>query len=441
MKKPILYGVLGVVVLVVAAAAAAPKVIGNGVREATMNSVVNLLPPESRSQLLITENYFNSGWFSSQGELDIRYAFLAEQEDLAVKVLFDISHGPLLLTPDGMRLGLAYAEITPSFNSPELTQALTELSVDLPDMRIDMIADLDQSLLMTFNMDPFNFSDADGQVSFAGMNGSLLANPDMSAELQFSMGMLSALQPATQMGFTMAGLNLQSNSQQMNDMLAPNMAMLAIPAISSEAPFAFNVSNINVSSQLQPSPAGPGQIDINWGFRVGSIETDFPLSSFNWTFNINEIHGDLIRSYYQMIAEIQNAVNNTPPAGTNPAEDYAEEIVTLAIQNSLVFSNLVEANAFEGDHSVEFRVDWRGLPGVTDLESIEAMQILEVLSFDVSVSLDEAAIRQSPLAEMVDPYVQQGYLRVENGRILMDVSLSDTELTVNGETVGLEQFL
>ena len=142
-----------------------------------------------------------------------------------------------------------------------------------------------------------------------------------------------------------------------------------------------------------------------------------------------------------MIAEIQNAVNNTPPAGTNPAEDYAEEIVTLAIQNSLVFSNLVEANAFEGDHSVEFRVDWRGLSGVTDLESIEAMQILEVLSFDVTVSLDEAAVRQSPLAEMVDPYVQQGYLRVENGRILMDVSLSDAELTVNGETVGLEQFL
>jgi len=245
------------------------------------------------------------------------------------------------------------------------------------------------------------------------------------------------------MGFTMAGLNLQSNSQQMNDMLAPSMGMLAIPAISSEAPFAFNVSNISADSQLQASPAGPGQIDISWGFRVGSIETDIPVSSFNWTFNINEVRSDMIRSYYRMIAEIQNAVNSNPAAGSNPVEEYAEEIVTLAIQNSLVFNNFVEANAFDGDHSIQLNIDWRGLPDVsiTDLENIEPMEILEVLSFDLTVSLDEAAIRQSPLAEMVDPYVQQGYLRIENGRILMDASLSDAELTVNDETVGLEQFL
>ena len=92
MKKRILYGALGVTVVLVAAAAAAPKVIGSGVRDATMNGVLNLLPPESRSQLQITETRFDSGWFSSQGELDVRYVALADQENLAVKLLFDISH-------------------------------------------------------------------------------------------------------------------------------------------------------------------------------------------------------------------------------------------------------------------------------------------------------------------------------------------------------------
>jgi uncharacterized protein YdgA (DUF945 family) len=48
---------------------------------------------------------------------------------------------------------------------------------------------------------------------------------------------------------------------------------------------------------------------------------------------------------------------------------------------------------------------------------------------------------RSPLAEMVDPTVQQGYLRVEGGRLLMDMNLSDAALTVNGKTVALEQFL
>ncbi len=441
MKKRLLYGVLGLIAVIAVAAAAAPMVIGRGVREATMNSVVELLPPESRSQLQITETRFDSGWFSSEGELDIRYAALADQEDLAVRLLFEIAHGPLLFTPDGPQLGLAYAEIVPSFNNAEFTQAMTAMPFELPEVRIDMLADLDQSLRITLNMEPFNYSDASAQVSFAGMNGSVVANADLSAELLFSMGQLQAEQPSTQMGFTIAGLELESSTQQMNDLLAPSMAMLAIPSISSGAPFPFSVSNISADSRLQPSPAGPEQIDIRQGFRIANIETDFPVTSVNWTMDINEVHSGLIRNYYNMIAEIQNAINTNPAAGTNPIEEYAEEMVTLAIQNSLVFNNLVEANAFEGDHSVDLRIDWRGMPDVTDLDSIEAMQILEVFGFELTLSLDEAAIMRSPLAEMVDPYVQQGYLRIDGGRILMDMSLSDAELTVNGETVSLEQFL
>lgn len=441
MKKPILYGVLGVIAVVFAAAAAAPKVIGSGVREATMNGMLELLPPESRSQLQITETRFDSGWFSSEGELDVRYIALADQDNMAVRLRFDIAHGPLLFTPDGLQLGLAYAEIVPSFSSPELTQAMTELSFELPEVRIDMLAGLDESLQITLNMEPFNYSDASGQVSFSGMNGSVVANPDLSAELRFNMGQLQAQQAATQMGFTIAGLNLQSTTQQMNDLLAPSMAMLAIPAISSTAPYPFSVSNISADSQVQPSAAGPQQIDVRQGFRIANIEADIPVASVNWTMNINELRSDLIRSYYNMLAEIQNAINSNPPAGTNPVEEYAEEMVTIAIQNSLVFNNLVEANAFDGDHSIDLHIDWRGLPGVTDLDSIEAMEILEVFSFELAVSLDEAAIMRSPLADMVDPYVQQGYLRIESGRILMDASLTDAELTVNGETVPLDQFL
>ncbi len=441
MKKPIVYGVLGLIVVIAAAAAAAPMVIGRGVREATMTSMLNLLPPESRSQLQITETRFDSGWFASEGELDVRYVALADQANLAVRLHFDIAHGPLLFTPDGLRLGLAYAEIVPSLNSPELTQAISELGVNLPGIRFDMIADLDQTLSMGFTMEPFNFSDESGQLNFAGMNGSLVANPDLSAELVFSMGPLQAEEAASQTGFTMAGFELQSTTQQMNELLAPSMAMLAIPSISSSAPYPFTVSNISADSRLQPSGAGPLQIDIHQGFHIASIESDMPLQSLAVSMDFNEVHSELIRSYYRMIAEIQNAINASTAMTNDPLEQQAEQMATIAVQNSLVFNSLVEANAFDGDHSVALNIDWRGMPDVTDLDSIEAMQILEVFSFDVSLSMDEAAVMRSPLAEMVEPSVQQGYFRIEGGRILMDMSLNDAALTVNGKTVPLEQFL
>ncbi|MFN3163626.1 MAG: DUF945 family protein [Pseudohongiellaceae bacterium] len=440
MRKPILYAALGLTAAVVAAAAAAPMVIGMGIRDATITGLLELLPPETRSELVITETRFDRGWFGSEGELDVRYLALAQQEELAVRLLFDISHGPLLFTPDGPRL-VGRCRYRAVLNSPELTQAMAEIPVQLPEVRLDMLASLDQSLSLNFNMEPFSVNDATGQVSFAGMSGSLIAKPDLSAEVRFNMGELRAEQPASQMGLTIAGMTLESTTQQMNDLLAPNMAMLAIPAISSSAPIPFNVSNISVNSRVQSSTAGPEQIDIHQRFLVASIQSDIPVASAGLTIDISELHGDLIRSYSRMMETVQSSMNTSPPAGTNPVEEIAEEMATVAAQNSLVFHTLAEANAFDGDHSIDLRIDWRGLPGVTDLDSIEPMQILEVLGFDLRVSLDEAAIMSSPLADMVDPYVQQGYLRIENGNILMDASLSDAELTVNGETVPLEQFL
>lgn len=441
MKKRILSGVLGLLAVAVIATAAAPMVIGRGVRDATMNSLLEMLPPESRSQLLITETRFESGWLSSDGELDIRYVALAAEDDLAMRLLFDISHGPLLFTPDGIRLGLAYAEIIPSFNSAELTQAMTDLPIELPDVRMDMLAGLDQSLLISLNIEPFNYNNGSAQVSFAGMSGSIKTNPDLSAEIAFTMGLLQAAEPTSQMGFTLAGITLESTTQQVNDLLAPSMVLLAIPAISSEAPYPFNISNIRADASVQPSGAGPERIDIRQGFRIANIDADIPVTSVNLTMDITELHSELFRGYYDMLAEIQNAISTNPQAGTSTIEESAEALATIAIQNSLGLSYLVEANAFDGDHSINLGIDWRGMPGVTDLDAIEAMQILEVLSFDVTVSLDEAAIMRSPMAEMVDPYVQQGYLRIDSGRILMDMNLSDAELTVNGETIALEQFL
>ncbi len=210
---------------------------------------------------------------------------------------------------------------------------------------------------------------------------------------------------------------------------------------SSEMRDARDCRNISIDSRVQPSAAGPEQIDIHQSFHIGSIESDVPVTSANLTMDIKEIRSDLNRCYYRMVAEVQNAMTNNPPAVNNPIEEYAEQMGAILIQNSLVFNNLVEANVFDGDHSIELYIDWRGMPGVIDLDSIEPMQILDMFSFTFNLSLDEATIMRSPLAEMVDQYVQQGHLQIDGGRILMGASLGDADLTVNGETVELEQFL
>jgi 5-formaminoimidazole-4-carboxamide-1-beta-D-ribofuranosyl 5'-monophosphate synthetase len=67
-------------------------------------------------------------------------------------------------------------------------------------------------------------------------------------------------------------------------------------------------------------------------------------------------------------------------------------------------------------------------------------EALEALSFDLDISLDLEAVMSSPLAEMVDPYVQQGYVQLDNGRVLIRASLQDSVLTLNDEETAVGQF-
>ena len=58
----------------------------------------------------------------------------------------------------------------------------------------------------------------------------------------------------------------------------------------------------------------------------------------------------------------------------------------------------------------------------------------------LDISLDLESILRSPLAGVVKPYVQQGYLTIANGRILVEASLQDSVLRVNGDKLLLEEF-
>jgi hypothetical protein len=118
----------------------------------------------------------------------------------------------------------------------------------------------------------------------------------------------------------------------------------------------------------------------------------------------------------------------------------AQDLTLTAARNSLVFNNLLEANVFEGDHSADIRIDWEGLPQVNNSADIDSEDALAALKVELTVSLDLEAIMRSPAAELVDPYVQQGFIRIDSGRILLDGSLDDGQLVLNGEEVPLDQF-
>jgi len=164
------------------------------------------------------------------------------------------------------------------------------------------------------------------------------------------------------------------------------------------------------------------------------------MRSLSWTSEINEIQEELFRSYYGLVGQIQSQVNSNPNAALEDMTQFSEDLALSLAQNSLVLNNIVRANVFDGDHSLDLLIDWEGLPDRTNLDNPDPEEILSAVAISLDLALDESAIMSSQFAELVDPYAQEGYFTVENGQITLSASLENSVLTVNGEEVPLDQF-
>jgi uncharacterized protein YdgA (DUF945 family) len=430
---------IGLGVFLILAIAAAPKLIGLSLRDNTVDTLFSLIPPESRQQVAITETSFEDGWYSSSAEFQLDFTPFALNETLSGSLAFEFSHGPVILTPEGMEFGLAYATITPRFASKEITKALTQVPFELPEVTFELFAGFDQSLLLELTIAPVIITEPEASVSFEGLTGTLLANPDMSAEIQMMMGGLRATESESGMGFELASMQLASSSEQINNLFAPSDLLLSIPSISSQSPLQFSVEGVEAQSRVRPGIDAQRQIDVYQRFNINNISSDIPIRSLSWTTEVNELQTALVSAYYDLIANFQQQM--AAGSGAMPSEEDALELALLLAQNGLVFNNQVAANIYDGDNQADIRIRWLGLPQLQSMEEIEISEVIAALEVEVNVSLDLEAIMRSPAAEMVDPYVQQGYVSIDNGRLLLDVSLANSELTINGEVTPLDQFL
>ena len=434
-----------VALLTLIALAVMPKVVGVGIEDASVNNLLDLVPLEARDQITITSNRFDGGWFSSSAVMDIAYSPLGAvlgALPITAQIILDIQHGPILFTPHGLEFGLAYARIIPKLRDSDLESAWSQLPFDLPSIDIGVLAGFDQSLRVGLEVAAINYSGSQGHLFFDGLSGSFVSHGDNSAEFSLSLGKLEAQENGSTIGFTMSGLELTSATSQLNDVLAPSSAILTIPRIASDTPYPFTVDGILAESRLQTSTAGAAQTDIYQRLEVASIDSEFPLKSISWTSEIKEIQNDLFRRYYDLLTDLQTQISSTASPATAGAQmnQLSQEIMLVLVQNRLVFNNRIAASAYDGDHSISLSISWNGLPELDDITRLNMHTAIDAVTVKLDVSLDLAAIMRSPAAEMVDPYVQQQYIRLENGRILLNASVEDGELVLNGKLIPLDQL-
>ena len=430
---------LVVAVLIVLALGLMPKVIGAGIERATIDNLLALIPPEAESQFEIRRNEFSDGWFSSSTTIEFIYTPIGT-DAIALTMDFDIDHGPLLQTEDGLSIGLAYAVIQPSIRNDLFDIAIAEISFPLPDITLNLLARFDQSMWVNLNVSALNVSDAAGQLGFDGLNANVDVASDQSAYLSIQMGELSATENADNSNVLIAGMTLTSSTAQMNDMLAESRATLAIPSVSSTLPLPFSLSDIGIDYGLQASPTQENFSEIYQTIRIADIESEIPVSSLTWLSEVKQVNNELLRDYYRLLSELQNEIDSDADAVSAEFTELGQELYLLVLQNPLELNNRLEANSYDGDHTADLRVLWAGLNTLSSAAELDNEEAITALNMTLEISLDLEAIMRSPAAGLVDPYVQQGYLTVENGRVMIQASLQKSVLRVNGDELPLDQF-
>ena len=430
---------LVVAMLILLALTLMPKVIGAEIERAIIDNLLTLIPPKAESQFEIRRNEFSDGWFSSTTTIEFIYTPIGT-DAIALTMDFDIDHGPLLQTEDGLSIGLAYAVIQPSIRNDLFDIAIADLPFPLPDITLKLLARFDQSMRVNMNVSALNFSEAARELNFSGLDANVDVASDQSVNFSIQMGELSATENAGNFNVLISGMTLTSSTTQINDILAESRATLAIPVVSSTLPLPFSVSDIGIDYGLQASNTEDNSSEIYQTVSVASIESEIPVSSFSWLTEVKQVNNELLRDYSMLLSELQNEINAGAETLSADFTELGQELYLLVLQNPLEFNNRIEANSYDGDHTVDLRVLWAGISALNTSTELDINEAIAALNMGLDISLDLESILRSPLAGVVKPYVQQGYLTIANGRILVEASLQDSVLRVNGDKLPLEEF-
>lgn len=424
--------------LLLALVIAAPWWVGGQVRSALPNNMLYLMPENIQRQINITELDYERGWFRSRA--NYQFDLLAGNgETASLLVAMDIRHGPWVTGPGGSFPGLASIRVQPSLRDPAFQEALEDLADDLPEMNMDLRVGLNQRLDVALTMAPMEISEADEELSFAGLEAYLLTNADLSAEGFVSIGQITA--SGSDMGFTMEGMEIETGTEQINDLFAPSFAMLAVPAVKSNQSLGFSASVIQASTRLSVTPGTDDQLDLAQQISIGDIQSNMPLESLDWQLAIREVPVDLLRNYSELATALQEQLARNGGNFDAQVNALLQQGGVELLRNSLAMTNHTELRAYDGDHLFHLELDYGGMPGLTDLASLDIRNLIAALTITVELDLDLEAVLRSPAAGMIDTYVQQGYIVVDSGRVRLQGSLADSTLQLNGESIAIEPFL
>lgn len=437
MKKSLLV----IAALVVLALLVTPNLVGGGIQRATVGALLEMVPDDASAMLDIQQTAFERGWFNSRAQIEVRLAELDQLTGEPVALLLDlaIQHGPLLFTPQGFRMGAAYAMIDPQLRGLTLQDLEPAGELDSSEPYFYLFTGFNNTAELGLELAQLSATNPDAQLSLQGLQGTSLILADLSSEISLALESTSLTATNGQFDLSVDNLNLSGEESDVSRPFSPGQSSLTVARLSSSAPLPFALNRISADYRLAPNPALPDSRDFSQLFSIESIEWDMPVQSINWQVQLSGVSGDLLDSYAELISQSDQTGNADPAQVTETLTGLGQEFALRLGREDFNLDSTLALNAFQGDHRLELSVAWPGLENLVSLESLDFREVLAAVNVQLLFDGDEAALMNSPFAQTVVDY--RALLTVENGRVQALITLADSELNINGDILPLEQFV
>ncbi|MDQ6988851.1 MAG: DUF945 family protein [Mariprofundaceae bacterium] len=428
MKK----GILVLFVLLVGAGLAAPKFMGDVAKEFYHQAFV--IYPSKDKKVQFEHKSYTQSWFSAQA-VSMMHIRITEpkigMDTLTAEFSANIQHGPILLTDTGLALGAAYIQTDINWlGLPEKAQAFVDENVV---MRVSSLIDFNHSSSDAVNIKGFTYEDEKVSATFGGLTAS------GTSKLDYSVFKGDIQLPASQIVTKDIAVNIADASstfdmEKYQDVTFLGTMDATFPLLEIVAKqSSVRLEDISITSQQHEEQ---GKLNSKVGFAIKKITAPIPLNALAYDVEINQLDFKTLELWMDVSQKLQTQ------ASTDETQAQLRTLIDLLLQDGLQIKQWLKVEGMGGTLSIDWDSHLVALPdGQHIMDALDSVTILQAIMMDLRLEVDAAIIMSTPFSAMVTPYITQGLIAEENGKLIAAVKLDKGVLTVNEQVLPLAAFL
>ena len=402
----------------------------------------------------ITKQSYESGFLLSHSRIQL-IVDRDNSDPLTVDVDLDIYHGPLMLTPNGLKLGAYYIAFTPDMafllNEEKGAKEFLDSFAERQPLSGDFLLGLWGGQSFGLALAPFVFSEDGTSVSLENGIIAAFGSDDEFSRLKstVNVGALSIKDEGEALTIDIAASTLTTNITELyaGSMLTGEFEYTLDSVITKSKGLESRVDGIALHSVSDKNDAG---LYGNASFIMKSISSDDDnfnaMFSEPLNFRLDVNYEALNEQATRDVAKINQTLNHQmyvgllSDKGITDLEALSEEniqaymlAITALVEQGFKFDYGFTLGKGDASSGLDVVFEWVDAGGLMDKKTFR--QVLTAFQVDVKANVDKAFFADTNLKDMAQMPVMNGYAVATEQGIESHARFNRGELLLNGKPV------